>query len=823
MIGQAEITKENFESYLRIIMKDLELDVAEDGSIEYQNNSFKKKLMFKNKSFVSPYRRTIYSRTDTIPLILNSHYNGLSFLVLKKHISNLFLSKILKIFFLLLEYWKNNYANCSNNQHLNQLIFKLNEIYDNNIDDIIEENISKKLREIENISNEYDFEIFVKFEGKVIHEEIQDRNSIENIFNTKHEDFINYVYRKVLIEVQYPLYELINKSEDNRFLGIIFEKRELEILKTIFSHIFKDIDKKYEYENHTKAIKFIHNDVSLEKEGLQLLKRFLTLANNINEFFSEVLNIDELNIKKEMFSINFTEKNLSLFESDIYSEVIGVDGRSEVFMDKLSKITKIKTLNKKLNEKSVIDNTISKKTNYKEKKVKNFNYPYHRNSGNSIPSSSNVFMKPDSSNLISKPILLDETLESFNTYIPLKERLRHSYLLAGPGGGKTSLLEYLYYQDIQNKQCSKIFFDIMGKSTKKIMQFVDKKDLLLLDFTLKEGFTFIINPFNLKSKKNKKISKKDIAFRTKVIINALEKVLGIEWSSNMKVVLVPCIAILLRKGNSNIFELQRLIQGEKELVDLGKKSPNKWHRDFFETQFDDEKLDVTKDAITTKIQALLNEDETFLNMVMGEDTIDLEEAINTKGKTIIIKLPKEANLLARLIVEMIQEIVKKRVVDYPEDEIIDTHVYFDEFQNYITETLEEILAESRNYKLYVTFAHQTLKQMPNKLEDMVLSCTNIKIVGQNSHKNLIEMSKEIQVHIKQLEALKQGEFFLKVGANEAIKIKTTDKFINMEIDEEKYQEHIAYQLEHYYIKIEDENIIEATVDDSKPLAPTKSF
>ena len=77
--------------------------------------------------------------------------------------------------------------------------------------------------------------------------------------------------------------------------------------------------------------------------------------------------------------------------------------------------------------------------------------------------------------------------------------------------------------------------------------------------------------------------------------------------------------------------------------------------------------------------------------------------------------------------------------------------------------------------------------------------------------------------IKQLEALKQGEFFLKVGANEAIKIKTTDKFINMEIDEGKHQEHIAYQLEHYYTKIEDENIIEYGVVDSKPLAPIKSF
>lgn len=823
MIGQAEITKENFESYFRIIMKDLELDVAEDGSIEYQNNSFKKKLMFKNKSFVSPYRRTIYSRTDTIPLILNSHYNGLSFHVLKKHISNLFLSKILKIFFLLLEYWKNNYANCSNNQHLNQLIFKLNEIYDNNIDDIIEENISKKLREIENISNEYDFEIFVKFEGKVIHEEIQDRNSIENIFNTKHEYFINYVYRKVLIEVQYPLYELINKSEDNRFLGIIFEKRELEILKTIFSHIFKDIDKKYEYENHTKAIKFIHNDVSLEKEGLQLLKRFLTLANNINDFFSEVLNIDELNIKKEMFSINFTEKNLSLFESDIYSEVMGVDGRSEVSMDKLSKITKIKTLNKKLNEKSVIDNTISKKTNYKEKKVKNFNYPYHRNSGNSIPSFSNVFMKPDSSNLISKLTILDPDNDSFHSIIPISEKSRHLQIIGSSGSGKTILTKSLAYVESKIVKSNLIIFDVLGNISKEFMQFVAKENLLLINLSLDNKFNLVINPFDWGDKRIEEITEEDIESRTKAIINAFEVALGIEWSINMEVVLVPCISTLLRKGYSDIFELQRFMDHERneDLVDLGKESPIKGHKNFFETQFCHEKFDVTIAAISTKLQTFLN-NRSFSNSVIGKSTINLEKEINTEGKVIIFQLPKEANLFTRLMVEMIQEIVKKRV-HLSKNERINTYIYFDEFQNYITPTMEELLAESRNFGLYARFIYHSMAELNKKMQTMIQSCTNIKFVGKTSHEDLKIMSKEIQVDVKQLEVLDVGEFFLKVGVKEAIKIKTTDKFVNIEIDEKKHQEHIAYQLEHYYVKIEDENIIEATVDDSKPLAPTKSF
>lgn len=815
-------------NYIKNVLEILELRSCENGTLEHKNGK-KEKLNFNGKFFVKNLDFNTVNPINSTHLKFNCNYETYSFNVLEKHTTNLLSSKISFCVSTILDFWKNNVLNNVYDEELNQLISKLNEIHGNNVESIISDTIIEKWNEIKKLSKQrssYDF--FIKFNSKMDFAKTSDEKIIGKKPKSKDGKDMTYFYRQVFINELFPFYKLLTNSKRNTIFGIPFDKKEIESLKAIFQFIFKDIDKEddtqyFDRDKDFNTRKIIVEDSSLEYAGLRLLKKFDKLANQIDNCLLKFRDYNEYDVENQMINSNFTNEMFSELVFDMDSSSSDFE-KKEVRLEIISqsKFT-AEALNKELNEKSIVDNTISKKTNYKERKSKNFNYPYHRNSRDEFSSFSNVFMKPDSSDLISKTILLDETLESFNTYVPLEERLRHTYILAKSGSGKTSLFEYLFYQDIQNREYSKIFFDIMGKSTKKIMQFVDKKDLLLLDFTLKEGFTFIINPFNLKSKKNKEISKKDIAFRTKVIINALEKVLGIEWSDNMRVVLVPCIATLLRKRNSNIFELQRLIQGEKELVDLGKKSSNKWHREFFETQFDVVTLDVTKNAIVTKLQALLNEDETFLNMVMGEDTIDLEEAINTKGKTIIINLPKEANLLARLIVEMIQEIVKKRVVDYPEDEIIDTHVYFDEFQNYVTETLEEILSESRNYKLYVTFAHQTLKQMPNKLEDMVLSCTNIKLIGQNSHQNLIEMSKEIQVHIKQLEALKKGEFFLKVGANEAIKIKTTDKFINMEIDEAKHQEHIAYQLEHYYTKIEDENIIEAVSDDSKILAPTKSF
>lgn len=815
---------------IKYALEVLELSVKENGTLEYDKNGIRRVLNFNGKHFVVNLGHNVINPINSIAFVLNCDYETYSFNILEKHITNLFTSKISYCVSTIVDFWKNNALNHVEDEELNQLISKLNEIHSNDLNNIISDTTIEKWNKLKKlVKQNSSYDILLKFISKIDFAKTTDEKIIGKEVKSKFGEDMMYVYKQVFINEVFPFYKLLTDSKSNIIFGIIFTKKEIEIFKAIFKFIFKDIDREdstqyFDRENDFYSKKILLRNKSLENAGLKLLRVFDNIAKQIDNILFKFKNFNEFNIESKTINSNFTDEIFSALVLDMESP--NNFEKKEVFIEIISqsKCT-AESLNKELNEKSIVDNTISKKTNYKERKTKNFNYSYHRNSRDDFSSFSNVFMKSDSSNLISQAIILDTTMESFNTYVPLKERLRHTYLLSGSGGGKTSLLEYFFYQDIQNKECSKIFFDIMGKSTKKIMQFVDKKDLLLLDFTLKERFTFKINPFNLKKRKNKEISKKDISFRTKVIINALETVLGIEWSFNMKVVLVPCIATLLRKGKSDIFELQKFMDNKEneELVNLGKKSPNKGHSNFFETQFHHEKFDVTKDAIATKIQALINEDETFLNMVIGEDTIDLYEAINTRGKTIIIKLPKEANLLARLIVEMIQEIVKKRLDDFSENEIIDTHIYLDEFQNYVTETLEEILAEARNYKLYVTFAHQTLKQIGDKLEDMVLSCTNIKLIGQNSHKNLIKMTKEIQVDIKQLEALKQGEFFLKVGANEAIKIKTTDKFVNMEIDEEIHQEYIAYQLEHYYTKIEDENIIEAVSDDSKSLAPTKSF
>ena len=207
----------------------------------------------------------------------------------------------------------------------------------------------------------------------------------------------------------------------------------------------------------------------------------------------------------------------------------------------------------------------------------------------------------------------------------------------------------------------------------------------------------------------------------------------------------------------------------------------------------------------------------------GENTINLEELMNEKGKVIIFNIPKGKmpntyKYYIRFIVEYIQVLALKRA-DLSEEDRIHTHLYIDEAHNFIssTATISEILTESRKYKLFVTFAHQAITQIKNNdLRDIMTTMTNVKIVGKNSNKTLEAINKTLNTKLEDVEKLEAGEFYISAGNNDIIKVNVTDNLIDGKEDISSIQEEeqIDYQLEKYYRDIEN-------LDDS--LAPSEQL
>ncbi|MCT7583149.1 type IV secretion system DNA-binding domain-containing protein [Aliarcobacter butzleri] len=410
------------------------------------------------------------------------------------------------------------------------------------------------------------------------------------------------------------------------------------------------------------------------------------------------------------------------------------------------------------------------------------------------------------------------TIQNLHNVIPHEERYKHTYITGQSGSGKTEIMKTLCLSDYKKNDSSIIIVEPHGDPSIQIAKNIeDKNRLVYIDVILNNEKTPTINPFDIEDKNESNIKQ-----TAKMILSILKDINDDDkFSGAMSDVLENCIPVLLRKGNSSFIELYRFMNDKrnKDLIELGKKSINDLESEYFEDKFCDSSLSTTKEAVARRLRKLIN-DELFSNLMNGKSTINLEQLMNTKGKIIIFRILK-SNMLhsykfyARFIIGIIQIFALKRA-NLEEKDRVHTHLYIDEFHNFITPSIEEILTESRKYKLFLTLAHQSVSQLKDSgLEDIILSNTNVKIIGRNSNKTLDALNKNLNEKLTNVENLDVGEFYIKAGNKPAIKIKNSDEHIGdtNSISDEKWSEIKEYQLQNFYRNIKQEDALNLNQDE----------
>lgn len=394
---------------------------------------------------------------------------------------------------------------------------------------------------------------------------------------------------------------------------------------------------------------------------------------------------------------------------------------------------------------------------------------------------------------------------NIDTVISLDTRFKHMLITGQTGSGKSELAKSLIYNDIKRNDGVVILLEPHGDLAEQVAKLpMEKERLVYIDLTLHDSMIPSMNLFYLMNK-----SEKEIQARAKVIVSVVKSVNDVEkFTGAMEDVLYHIVCALLREGKSDFFEVLRFLNGKSnDLIRLGKNSPNMLEKDFFMNDFDN--IKPTRDAVKRRIKKLLN-DPLLSNLFNGTCTIDLEQLMNTKGKVIVFKIQKSDMLdsyvyYARFIIGLIQTIVLKRSI-IKEDDRVKTYCYIDEFHNFITPTIEEILTESRKYALYMTLINQSVSQIKNSaLKDIILSNTNIKLIGKNSNKTLDTMNNTLNTKLEDVEKLDTGEFYLSVGTGDIIKIRNSDALLNgnADISSSEWDERKHYQLENYYRNVND--------------------
>ena len=408
--------------------------------------------------------------------------------------------------------------------------------------------------------------------------------------------------------------------------------------------------------------------------------------------------------------------------------------------------------------------------------------------------------------------------------IPDRARKKHCYIVAGSGSGKSELLKVLILSHLKKRQRSETVFllDPHGDIAGEVARFKEHRageNLLYVSPDLDPAFTCCINPLEMGQGRN---NPQQVAFMAECLTEVFKEIVGAEThiTANMETLLKAVLSVLLQREGSTLLDLQRFMRDEEnaELWEYATEHSTAGQRHFFTSAFYDKNYTATKNALYTKLQSLLNS-ETFYRLTIGKSTVDLQQAMDSK-KTVVFNLAKgligqqTAPAFGRFIVGMIQGFSFARQT-LPKAQRTPVFLYLDEFQNFITPSIETILAESRKYAVHLTLAQQFHGQGTNPaLRGAILNNTAVKIAGRGEGASLKAIQEMMTGASKQdLQNLETGYFLLKLQSetilqthlteNLAQPFRVTTSYLGNRhaMTPHQWQQVKNYQRDHYYTPI----------------------
>ncbi len=308
--------------------------------------------------------------------------------------------------------------------------------------------------------------------------------------------------------------------------------------------------------------------------------------------------------------------------------------------------------------------------------------------------------------------------------IKAKDRTKHVYVIGKTGMGKSTLLENLAIQDIQNDE-GLIFIDPHGSSAVKLLEYIPRHRVDDVIYFAPHDTDFPI-AFNVletvpKEKRNAVAGG---------LMSAFKKIWVDSFSSRMEYLLNYTLLALLDVPGSTLLGINRLLSDKvyrKYVID---RVEDTLVKNFWTTEFEKYSTSYATEAVApiqNKVGQFIA--SPMIRNIVGQEvsTVDFRTFMDQK-KIVIINIskgiigPENMRLLGGMLITKIQLAAMSRANLDEESlkRIPNTYLYVDEFQNFANESFAEILSESRKYKLCLTVANQYIDQMTEEVRNAVI-------------------------------------------------------------------------------------------------------
>lgn len=307
--------------------------------------------------------------------------------------------------------------------------------------------------------------------------------------------------------------------------------------------------------------------------------------------------------------------------------------------------------------------------------------------------------------------------------IKAKDRGRHMYVIGKTGMGKSTLLENMAIQDIQNGE-GMAFIDPHGSAVEKLLDFIP-------EHRMKDVVYFA--PFDLDHPMAFNIME-DVGYDKRHLVTSglmatFKKIWEDAWSARMEYILTNTLLALLEYPDATLLGVNRMYTDKnyrKKVVDNVKDPVVKdfWTKEF--AGYTDRFTQEATPAIQNKIGQFTS--NPLIRNIIGQphSSFDIRTLMDER-KILLINLSK--GLVGDVNMRLLGSMLTTRIflgamsrANLPPQELAKTpkfYLYVDEFQNFANDTFAEILSEARKYNLNLIIAHQYVEQMEEQVRAAV--------------------------------------------------------------------------------------------------------
>jgi hypothetical protein len=307
--------------------------------------------------------------------------------------------------------------------------------------------------------------------------------------------------------------------------------------------------------------------------------------------------------------------------------------------------------------------------------------------------------------------------------IKSRDRTRHMYVIGKSGVGKSTLLENMAIQDIQNGEGVAVL-DPHGSFAEKMLDYIPADRIKDVVYFAPFDTNYPIS-FNVLED----VGADKRHFVAAGLMSTFKKIWVDAWSARMEYILNNILLALLEYPDATLLGVNRMLADKEyrkkvvdNVTDPGVKAF--WVDEF--AKYGDRYMQEAGAAIQNKIGQFSA--SPLIRNIIGQPKSSFNiRTLMDEQKILIMNLSKgrvgeqNTSLLGSMLITKIYlsamsraEVTSQRMGLLP-----NFYFYVDEFQSFANETFADILAEARKYKLALIIAHQYVAQMEEKVRDAV--------------------------------------------------------------------------------------------------------